>query len=97
MLWSPDMMFAWYFWSIILLFSLFPNTAQFFFSLIYSSLISKNKGYKTGRMRPFFDDFFSKIRKFLIDPLRDPESLSGGLGYFYHIYENLYRQIFLKS
>ena len=53
MFWSPDIMFAWYFWSILILILHFQSNVQFLFPPECVSLISENKGYKKGRMRPF--------------------------------------------
>ena len=47
MLWSPDIMFVWYFWSILILFFLFQNNMQFLFILKYISFISKNEIVKS--------------------------------------------------
>ena len=61
---SPDIMFAWYFWSILILFFLFQINLQFLIPPKYISFITENKVYKIGRMRlqkrahvPFFGDF----------------------------------------
>ena len=61
MLWSPDIMFAWYFWSILILFFIFQINLQFLFPPKCISLISKNKGYKKGR--PFLTIFFSTKKR----------------------------------
>ena len=76
MFWSPNVMLAWCFWSIIFLFSLFPITVHSLFPPKYISLISKNKGSKEGRMRPY-DFVFQKIGKYLIDPLKGAAPLTG--------------------
>ena len=38
MLWSPDIMFVWYFWSILILFFLFQFNMQFLFILKYRKI-----------------------------------------------------------
>ena len=53
MLWSTDIM------SILILFLLFQINVQFLFPPKCVSLISKNKGYKKGRMHPSLAIFFS--------------------------------------
>ena len=82
MLWSPDIILAWYLWLILILFLLFQINVQFLSSPKCICLISKNKGYKKGRMRPFLAIFFSiKNMKSLIDPLKGAAPLTGVIGY----------------
>ena len=56
---SPDM-FAWYFWSILILFFLFQINVHFFFPLKYIFFIYENKGYTKESMRPFMTMLFSR-------------------------------------
>ena len=79
MLWSPDIMFVWYFWSIPILF-FFQINMQFLFILKYISFISKNKGYKKGPCALFDDFVFQEIVKSLIDPLKGAAPLNGVIG-----------------
>ena len=69
-LWSPDVMFAWCSWSIILLLSHFPIIMQFFSPPKYISLLSKNKGYKRMACDLFRRFCFFKNQKILIDQLK---------------------------
>ena len=76
MIWSPDIMFVWYFWSILILFFLFQINMQFLF-ILYLKIKAKKRAHA-----PFFDDFvFQKIVKSLIDPLKGAAPLNEVIGY----------------
>ena len=74
MLWSPDVMFVWYSWSILILFCLFQINVQFLFPLNISVLYPKIRAKKREHALFFFSlisryktDIFQRKKKVHID------------------------------
>ena len=81
MLWSPDIMRAWYFCSILHLFLIFQSICSFSILRKISVAFLKIGATKKDTCALFKEFVISKIAKIVIDPRKGAAPLSWGLEY----------------